>query len=135
MNVAVMRASREMKKCMDIESFNIQTENVLEWKVKLEPKTEVFRGRYDFTVHLPENYPFSPPKIKFLTTVFHPNIDIKGEVCLGILSEWEAKYTMVTVFNALLSIFQEPNLDNPVNIVAAKLWPNKKSYIEKMREY
>jgi len=33
---------------------------------------------------IPPNYPFSPPKIRFTTPIWHPNISsVTGAICLG----------------------------------------------------
>ena len=52
-------------------------------------------GYYLFEFTFPENYPFSPPKVKFHTydgqTRFNPNLYINGYVCLSILNTWEGE--------------------------------------------
>lgn len=52
-------------------------------------------GYYLFEFNFPENYPFSPPKVKFHTydgfTRFNPNLYINGYVCLSILNTWEGE--------------------------------------------
>ena len=39
-------------------------------------------GRIEFSLTLPSDYPFSPPKMVCISPVFHPNIDSKGAICL-----------------------------------------------------
>ena len=52
-------------------------------------------GYYLFEFIYPQNYPFSPPKVKFHTydgfTRFNPNLYINGFVCLSILNTWEGE--------------------------------------------
>lgn len=76
-------------------------------------------GNYLFEFLFPDNYPYEPPKLKFLTSDgsmrFHPNLYINGKVCLSIINTWNGEgWTSCNNINSILliliSIFDKNSL-------------------------
>jgi ubiquitin-conjugating enzyme E2 T len=50
------------------------------------PEDSPYReGVYNLSLHIPDRYPFEPPRVRFLTPIYHPNIDSEGRICLDTL--------------------------------------------------
>ncbi|KAK3927195.1 NEDD8-conjugating enzyme Ubc12 [Frankliniella fusca] len=77
------------------------------------------------------NYPHEPPKVKCETTVYHPNIDMEGNVCLNILREdWKPVLTVNSIVYGLQYLFLEPNPEDPLNKEAAELLQSNRRQFE-----
>ena len=42
-------------------------------------------GHFDLLLEFPIEYPFKAPKVRFLTKIYHPNVDEGGNMCVGLL--------------------------------------------------
>jgi len=85
--------------------------------------TPYFGGYYFFDFTFPCDYPFSPPKVKYMTndgiTRFNPNLYKCGKVCVSILNtwtgdKWSSCQTINSVLLTLCSLLNEnPFLNEP----------------------
>ncbi|KAJ3224969.1 Ubiquitin-conjugating enzyme E2 C [Clydaea vesicula] len=108
----------------DVSAFP-DSDNLLSWLGTISgPKETPFDGlTYKLSLKFPVNYPYAPPVIKFLTPIYHPNVDTSGNICLDILRDkWSAIYNVQTVLLSLQSLLGEPNNDSPLNGEAAQNW-------------
>ncbi|CAM4964720.1 unnamed protein product [Rotaria socialis] len=65
----------------------ISDENFFEWEALITgPNGTPFEfGVFATRLHFPSDYPLSPPKMKFVSEIFHPNVYPDGRVCISIL--------------------------------------------------
>jgi ubiquitin-protein ligase len=69
-------------------------------------------------------YPEVKPLINFVSKIWHPNIGYKnGTICIDILNDpekWTPFYTIESIFNSIILLLDEPNIDSPQEIEAAR---------------
>jgi len=80
-------------------------------------------GAYCFKFTFPTNYPFSPPKVTYLTndgkTRFHPNLYRSGKVCVSVLNTWKGEQwtscqNIKSILLMLVTLFHnKPLLNEP----------------------
>ncbi|KAI5474542.1 ubiquitin-conjugating enzyme E2 N [Pseudohyphozyma bogoriensis] len=101
------------------------------------PEASPFEGGlFRLELYLPEEYPMSPPKVRFLTKVYHPNIDKLGRICLDILKDkWSPALQIRTVLLSIQALLSAPNPDDPLaNDVASHWKSNEKEAMQDMMQ-
>eukprot|EP01062_Namystynia_karyoxenos_P035477 TRINITY_DN2597_c0_g1_i2.p1 TRINITY_DN2597_c0_g1~~TRINITY_DN2597_c0_g1_i2.p1 ORF type:complete len:149 (+),score=55.75 TRINITY_DN2597_c0_g1_i2:115-561(+) len=80
-------------------------------------------GTFQIELFLPEEYPMVPPKVRFMTRIWHPNVDKIGRICLDILKDkWSPALQIRTVLLSIQALLSAPNPDDPLNNEAADQW-------------
>ena len=112
---AIQRIAKDVKYIINNPIENIyykhDTENLTKGYALLlgNKNTPYSNGNYLFEFTFPDNYPYEPPKLKFLTSDglmrFHPNLYINGKVCLSIINTWNGEgWTSCNNINSILLI-------------------------------
>ncbi|KAL1757060.1 ubiquitin-conjugating enzyme/RWD-like protein [Schizophyllum commune] len=138
-----------------VEGFSaglVDDSNLFEWEVLLigPPDTLYEGGFFKARLSFPPEFPLLPPKMKFLTPMWHPNIYPDGNVCISILhppgedqygyedagERWLPVHTVESILLSVLSMLSSdtPNTDSPANVDAAKeVRQNPDAYKKKVR--
>ncbi|KAK9377684.1 P-loop containing nucleoside triphosphate hydrolase protein [Lipomyces chichibuensis] len=85
------------------------------------PGTPYEGGHYQVDIEIPAD-PFKPPRMKFDTKVYHPNISSQtGAICLDILKDtWSPVLTLKASLISLQSLLTSPEPSNPQDAEVAK---------------
>ena len=88
-------------------------------------------GIYSLELFLPEAYPMEPPKVRFLTKIYHPNIDKLGRICLDVLKEkWSPALQIRTVLLSIQALLSCPEVSDPLDPSVADHFKQNKTDAE-----
>ena len=130
----IKRIENELEDIKKNAPFNcsaglINDNDLLKWQATIMgPKDSPYEGGvFYINIEFPNNYPFKPPKVTFLTKIFHCNIASNGEICLDILKDqWSPALTITKVLLSICSLLDDPNPDDPLVLEIAELYKNNK---------
>ncbi|KAH8313040.1 hypothetical protein KR067_010794 [Drosophila pandora] len=153
---AVRALAMEYKSLQEepVEGFRVKLindDNLFEWEVAIfGPPDTLYQGGY-FKAHMkfPHDYPYSPPSIRFLTKVWHPNVYENGDLCISILhppvddpqsgelpcERWNPTQNVRTILLSVISLLNEPNTFSPANVDASVMYRRWRDSQGKDNEY
>jgi len=81
-------------------------------------------GVFSVDIQLGPEYPFAPPKMRFTTKVWHPNVSSQtGAICLDILKDqWSPALTLRTALLSLQALLASPEPDDPQDAEVARMY-------------
>ncbi|KAF6011880.1 Ubiquitin-conjugating enzyme 13 [Brettanomyces bruxellensis] len=94
-------------------------------------------GKFKLELFLPDEYPMVAPKVRFLTKIYHPNIDRLGRICLDVLkNNWSPALQIRTILLSIQALLSSPNPDDPLANEVAEEWKNNHAHaIETARDW
>ncbi|PSC76337.1 NEDD8-conjugating enzyme Ubc12 [Micractinium conductrix] len=141
---AVKQSAGELRLQKDISELDLPKsvairfpdgqDKIMSFEITMKPDEGLYKGgAFLFSFNVPSGYPHDPPKVKCLTKVYHPNIDLEGNICLNILREdWKPVLTITAVVYGLNFLFLAPNPDDPLNKEAAQMMAQSPGQFERL---
>ena len=134
MSLLTTRITQELK---DLQENPVQNcsagpkkDDIAHWRATIfgPDDTPYAGGIFELEIEFTKEYPFKPPKIDFVTPIYHCNINKHGGICLDILKDqWSPALTIGKVLLSICSLLSEPNPDDPLVPEIATLLKNNRA--------
>jgi ubiquitin-protein ligase len=87
---------------------------------RLFPKSNIYnQAAFQIEIKLPSGYPFNAPEVRFVTPIYHPNVDDKGRIRLDMLDTsiaFNRKRLLRDIVIAVANLIDNPNVDHAVSL-------------------
>ncbi|KAL6704640.1 hypothetical protein ACN47E_008037 [Coniothyrium glycines] len=90
------------------------------WKVVMQgPSGSSYEGgTFLLYVEMAEKYPMFAPQARFITPIYHPNINRHGRICLSLLDRnWAADMSTKELIDSIYALLLQPESSDPINTV------------------
>mmetsp|Transcript_12770 Transcript_12770/g.16777 ORF Transcript_12770/g.16777 Transcript_12770/m.16777 type:complete len:148 (-) Transcript_12770:347-790(-) len=128
------------KSPLDFVTCGPANDDIMKWNAMLVgPEGSPYEGGvFNLDLEFPTEYPFKPPKVKFITRIYHPNVKTDtGEICADILNEgWGPTLNVQYVLGTMRQLLEEPSSDNPLEAdIARVLSEDRDAFNETARKW
>jgi len=109
----------------------------LQGTIKGPDSTPYDGGTFVVDIVIPDGYPFEPPKMKFMTKIWHPNVSSQtGAICLDILkSQWSPALTVKTALLSLQALLCAAEPDDPQDAEVATMYKSDRTLFNQTAKF
>lgn len=108
-----------------------------EWRVFIKgPKNTSFSDKWlNLYMTIPSKYPYEPPRFRFLTIPFHPNVSSEGTVLFNLNDkDYTSSLGIDSIITGIINILQNPDLNYAINKEAMELFKNDLNEFKKRQK-
>ncbi|CAF1340781.1 unnamed protein product [Adineta ricciae] len=104
------------------------------------PNSETYKaGAFRIEIKIIATFPFDAPEVRFLTKIYHPNIDKEGKFCHELLkkkAKWTATTTLVDVVRAVIAHIDMPDIEYSLSLdLGTEYMQNRLEFERKALEF
>lgn len=133
-------------------NFDTDQINLFRWRFALmviNPDSAFNGGYFKAEMVFTEEYPYQPPKFRFLIPIYHPNIYPDGQLCISILhrpgedlmsgeeasERWSPLQGVESVLRSVLLLLDDPEINSPANVDASVMYRDQRpAYVKRAQE-
>ncbi|XP_041694892.2 uncharacterized protein LOC121533151 isoform X2 [Coregonus clupeaformis] len=108
------------------------------WKILMQgpPDTPYENGAFELYCQFGAEYPVKPPLVRFVTPVYHCNVNSVGRICHNIFDRnYSAHITMREILDAVYGLLIVPEPEDPLDsILAEEFLTSREKYEQEARK-
>ena len=115
-------------------------DNLYNWRAVIDgPLNSCYQGgKFEINIVLPQNYPFRPPEVRFVTKVYHVNVkQADGSLCADIFqNSWAPTLNIRFVLESVITLLMEPAPEHALEPeIASEMLNNPTLFRQKAQEH